>query len=99
MNRLSILSNIEGIKLGVGKGIYKVAGRASSMDLDGIDEIGYRSNEVHAAGMYGADFAMGFLIRGLKYAARIRMIQIKLESRCSSFYWLWSRTKLMGAMC
>ena len=42
---ISSLSRTESITLGAGEEIYEGTGRASSVDLDGIGEVGNRVNE------------------------------------------------------
>ena len=49
-------SHIEGITLGAGEEVDKVAGGASGMGVDGIGEFGDRASEGQAAGVYGTSF-------------------------------------------
>ena len=55
------LAHIDGITLGAREEVDKVAGKASGMDVDGIGEVGNRTSEGHAAGVYGAGFTAGFM--------------------------------------
>ena len=41
--------------------VYEIVGRASGMVLEGIGEVGERAIEGHAAGVYGAGFAVASL--------------------------------------
>ena len=51
MDRLSSLAHIEGITLGAGEEVDKVAGGACGMGVDGICEVGNRASEGQAAGL------------------------------------------------
>ena len=50
------LHHIEGITLDAGEQVDEVAGGASSMGVDRIDEVGDWASEGQAAGVYGAGF-------------------------------------------
>ena len=54
-------THIEGIMLVAGKEVDQVAGGASGMGVDRINEVGDRASEEQAAGVYGADFTAGSL--------------------------------------
>jgi hypothetical protein len=58
-------THIEGIMLVAGKEVDQVAGGASGMGVDRINEVGDRASEEQAAGVYGADFTAGYLERVL----------------------------------
>ena len=53
------LTHIEGITLGAGEEVDEVAGGAGGMSVDGICEVGDRTSERQAAGVYGAGFTAG----------------------------------------
>jgi hypothetical protein len=55
--------HIEDIIMGAGEEIDEVAGGAIGMGVDRIDEVGDRTSEEHAAGVYGAGFTAGSLAR------------------------------------
>ena len=55
------LTHIEGITLGAGEEVNKVARRANGMGVDGVGEVGDRASEGQAAGVYEAGFTVGFL--------------------------------------
>ena len=57
------LSHIEGITLGEGEEADEVDGGASGMGVDRIGEVGDRTGEGHAAGVYGAGFTAGSVAR------------------------------------
>ena len=59
VDRLFLVSPIEGITLGAGEEVDDVAGGAGGMDVDGIGEVGDRASEGQAAGVYGAGFTAG----------------------------------------
>ena len=55
--------HIEDNTLGAGKEVDEVAGGASGMSVNRIDEIGDRDSKGQVAGMYGAGFTVGSLAR------------------------------------
>jgi hypothetical protein len=55
------LHHIEGITLDAGEQVDEVAGGASSMGVDRIDEVGDWASEGQAAGLYGVHFTAGSL--------------------------------------
>ena len=55
------LVHIEGITLGAGEEVDEVAGGASGMVVDRIDEVGNQASEGQADGVYGACFTAGSL--------------------------------------
>ena len=57
------LPHIEEITLDAGEKVDEVAGGASGMGVDTIGEVGDRTSEGQAAGMYGAGFTVGCLAR------------------------------------
>ena len=56
-------SHLEDITLGAGEEVDEVAGGASGMGVNRIDEIGDRDSKGQVAGMYGAGFTVGSLAR------------------------------------
>ena len=65
VNRLPVpsLFHVDGIILGAGEEVDEVAGGAGGMSVDGIGEVGDRTGEGHAAGVYGAGFTAGSVAR------------------------------------
>ena len=53
------LAYTEGITLGAGEEVDRVAGGAGGMGVDGLGEVGDRASERQAAGVYGAGFTAG----------------------------------------
>ena len=56
-------THIEGITLGAGEEVDKVAGGASGMGIDRIGEVRDRASEGQTVRVYGASFTVGSLAR------------------------------------
>ena len=56
-------THIQGLTLGAGEKVEKVVGGVNGMGMDRIDEVGDRGGEGQAAGVYGAVFTAGPLVR------------------------------------
>ena len=66
--------HIEGITQGVGEEVDGLAGGASSVCVDRIDEVGDRASEVHTSGVYGTCFTAGSLARvGAKHGPGLKV--------------------------